>query len=104
MTESLETIATEVKALRRESAERNREFKEDIAEIKADQTRTYEQVKMTNGRVSALEMEAARRDGYNQGKAEVQQNQSSWTKPIITGIVVGVVLVLLSIGQHFIIT
>lgn len=80
-----------------------RDAREDISEVKSDGEETKREVKLTNGRVTAIEKRHQVEDALKRDKVEAQQRWNGWFAPVITGSVVVVFAAIVNLVVRFVV-
>lgn len=80
-----------------------RDAREDISEVKSDGKETKREVKLTNGRVTAIEKRHQVEDALKRDKVEAQQRWNGWFAPVITGSVVVVFAAIVNLVVRFVV-
>lgn len=80
-----------------------REARADLAEVKSDGKETKREVKLTNGRVTAIEERHQVEDALKKDKVEARQRWNGWFAPVVTGSVVVVFAAIVNLVVRFVV-
>ena len=80
-----------------------RDARADLAEVKAAVRETKREVKLTNGRVTAIEKRHQVEDALKKDKVEARQRWNGWFAPVVTGSVVVVFAAIVNLVVRFVV-